>query len=585
MDFICVVNYGAIISFSRDKFLRLCTISKYPAIFKAILMFIFGNFVRFLTLSFLLLTACAGVDDYRTPQQKNLNPKAFDTLSTPEDDFALDPEDDESFEEEIDRDPVIHENFYKQISISVSENMKMREVLTKMADLAGVNIFIVQDVEGQMSFQAKGRPFLDILKDICSGAGLKYSINGNSVKIEYDSPMLKIYNVQFLNIQRDMESTVSISTDIFMNQSIGTKGEISTTGSSGSTNNGSSSLVAGKTKNDFWSELEEALKIIIGEKDGSYVSVHRQGGLITVYTTQSKHDEIQKYLRILKDTTESQVLIEAKILEVNLNDEYRSGINWNIMRSGGAIIGKEFSERTGLFTAGIDRKNLSIVAGLIEKFGAVKTLSSPRITVLNNQSAILKVAKNEVIYLPELQRQYATMSDNRSTDFLSTTIHTIPIGLVMSVQPSVDKKNNTILLNLRPTISRIAEYKKVPFFYNATVKTTDSTDGNTTQQVQSQEIPIVDVRELDSILRLNSGQIVVMGGLMYEKSRNNRDGLPEFKELDFIAGSNTKTTDVTELVIFLKATILRRKSPAHHNADKKIYDTFANDPRPLRFKK
>ncbi|MDR3187091.1 MAG: secretin N-terminal domain-containing protein [Holosporaceae bacterium] len=542
--------------------------------------------MRFLTLVFLLLVACADVDDYRTPQQKNLNPHAFDTLSTPADDFAADPEDDGLLAEEIDQEPAVHENFYRKISISVTENMRMREVLTKMADLAGVNIFIVQDVEGQMSFQAKNRPFLDILKDICSGAGLKYSLNGNSVKIEYDSPMLKIYNVQFLNIQRDMESTVSISTDIFMNQSIGTKGEATAAGSSNSANNGSSSLVAGKTKNDFWSELEEALKIIIGEKDGAYVSLHRQGGLITVYATQSKHDEIQKYLRLLKDTTESQVLIEAKILEVNLNDEYRSGINWNIVRSGGATIGKEFSERTGLFTAGIDRKNLNIVAGLIEKFGAVKTLSSPRITVLNNQSAILKVAKNEVIYLPELQRQYATMSDNRSTDFLSTAIHTIPIGLVMSVQPSVDKKNNTILLNLRPTISRIAEYKKVPFFYNTALKTADASDGSAAaQQVQSQEIPIVDVRELDSILKLNSGQIVVMGGLMYEKSRNNRDGLPGFKELDFIAGSNTKTTDVTELVIFLRATILRKKSQMHHSADKKIYNTFANDPRPLGFKK
>jgi general secretion pathway protein D len=541
--------------------------------------------VRFLTLGFLLLVACADVDDHRTLQQKNLNPGALDTLSTPVDDFTADPENDELSEEEIDREHPIHENFYKSISISVTENMKMREALTKMADLAEVNIFIVQDVDGQMSFRAKNRPFLDILKDICSGANLKYSINGNSVKIECDSPMLRIYNVQFLNIQRDMESAVSISTDIFLNQSIGTKGEAGATGASNATSNGSSSLVSGKTKNDFWSELEEALKTIVGEKDDSYVSVHRQGGLITIYATQSKHDEIHKYLQLLKDTTESQVLIEAKILEVNLSDEYRSGINWNIVRGGGAFIGKEFSERTGLFTAGMDRKNLNVVAGLIEKFGAVKTLSSPRITVLNNQSAILKVAKNEVIYLPELQRQYATVSDNRSTDFLSTTIHTIPIGLVMSVQPSVDKKNNTILLNLRPTISRIAEYKKVPFFYNTTLKTTDTSDDNLTQHLQSQEIPIVDVRELDSILKLNSGQIVVMGGLMYEKSRNNRDGLPGFKELDFMAGSNAKSTDVTELVIFLKATILRKKSPTHHNADKKIYNTFANDPRPLGFKK
>ncbi|MDR1983161.1 MAG: type II and III secretion system protein [Holosporaceae bacterium] len=228
---------------------------------------------------------------------------------------------------------------------------------------------------------------------------------------------------------------------------------------------------------------------------------------------------------------------------------------------------------------------MGIVAGLIERFGAVKTLSSPRITVLNNQPAILKVAQNEVIYIPELQRQYATVSDNRSTDFLSTTIRTIPVGLMISVLPSVDKKNNTILLSLRPTISRIAEYKKVPFFYHTTSSVSNALGNAAEKDVQYHEIPIVDVRELDSVLKLNSGQIVVMGGLMQESSSNDRDGLPGFKEADFIAGSNAKSTRITELVIFLKATILRKKSKAHHEADKKMYNVFAHDPRPLDFKK
>jgi general secretion pathway protein D len=530
----------------------------------------------------LLLVGCVKTDGPRTPQQRNLDPKAFELLSRPIDDPAFDADVSEPWEEDFDPEPVIHENFYKQISIAVTENMKMREALTQMANLAGVNVFIVQDVEGSISFVAKNRPFLDILKDICGGAGLKYSINGNSVKIEYDSPLLKVYNVQFLNIQRDTQSSVSISTDIFASQSVSTRGDSGTPNSSAAVNNGSSSFVEGKTKNDFWSELEGALKIIVGEGDGSYVSLHRQGGLVTVYTTQTKQEEVRKYLRLLKDTTESQVLIEAKILEVNLSDEYKNGINWNVLRRGGFSIRKDF-DNTGLFAAGIDMENLSVMVGLVERFGAVKTISSPRITVLNNQSAILKVAKNEVIYLPELQRQYATVSDNRSTDFLSTTIHTIPIGLVMSVQPSVDRKSNTILLNLRPTISRIADYKKVPFFYNTTVRAADG--NNNVPQVQSQEIPIVDVREFDSILKLHSGQIVVMGGLMQEKSRNSREGFPQLREIDFLIGSNAKTTDVTELVIFLKATILHRKSKMHHAADKKVYDAFASDPRPWRLKK
>lgn len=535
-----------------------------------------------------MILGCSQIQDIRTPHQKNLTPDALQAISSPIDDIFTDNDQDDVFDEILNRENHIDERFYKKISISVNENMKMREALTQMANLAGVNIFIVQDVEGSMSFTATNRPFIEIFKDICGGAGLKYTINGNSIKIEYDSPTLRVYNVQFLNIQRDTQSSVSISTDIFMNQSIGTKGTSDQGANAQATtqhaSNGSSSLVSGSAKNDFWHELEQALKTIIGENEGSNVSVHKQGGLITIYATQNKHEEIKKYLHLLKETTESQVLIEAKILEVKLSDEYKNGINWNILRdsSGGYLFKKSF-DNTGLFSAGIDKINLSVVSGLIEKFGAVKTLSSPRITVLNNQSAILKVAQNEVVYIPELQRQYATVADNRSTDFLSTTIHTIPIGLVMSVQPSIDKATNTILLNLRPTISRIVEYKKVPFMYMTSgVSASASVSMPSTQM---QDVPIVDVREMDSVLRLNSGQIVVMGGLMREESHNKRDGLPGFSEVDFVLGSNEKATHVTELVIFLKATILRKKSKAHHDADKKVYKNFANDPRPLEFKK
>ena len=227
------------------------------------------------------------------------------------------------------------------------------------------------------------------------------------------------------------------------------------------------------------------------------------------------------------------------------------------------------------------------MSGIIEKFGAVKTLSSPRITVLNNQSAILKVAQNEVIYLPELQKQYGTLANNTNIDYMSAKIHTIPIGLVMSVQPSIDRKTNSITLTLRPTISKIVGNKKIPmpFYYNNIAPnpiTANNSNSATVPTITMQEIPIVDIREMDSILKLKSGQIVVMGGLMQEQSANRRDGLPRTQNtsLEFLTGTNEKSTKVTELIIFLRATILKKKK-AHHHADRKVYNTFANDPRPL----
>ena len=550
------------------------------------LLILFARHISVILLC-LSLSACIDLSQPRTIQQKGLDRKALDTISAPVNDPDFDYADigfeEAAYEDEIDPEEKIDKKFYKRISISVTESMKMREALTQMANLAGINIFIAQDIEGSISFTAKDRPFLDILKDVCSSSGLKYTISGNSVKIEMDFPTLKFYRIPSLNVQRDTQSSVSISTDIF-NGSLNSSGtDANSALNSSQANNGSNSVVAESSKNDFWVELENALKMIIGETDGNYVSVHRQGGLITAYTTQNKHEEIKKYINMLKEASEEQVLIEAKILEVNLNDEFKTGINWNIMRGGGAMINKTF-DTNGLFSAGIDRTSLSTVVGFIEKFGAVKTLSNPRITILNNHSAILKVAQNEIVYFPEFQREYSGKNSENTMDLLSTNVKTIPIGLIMKVQPSIDRRSNSVLLSLRPTISKIASYKKVPFMFNNNTSSSGSGSSSTTQTL---EVPTVDVRELDSVLRVNSGQIVVMGGLMQEQSHNNREGLPGFMDtpVDYISGERDRKTDVTELVIFLRATILRKKGRKYHKADEKIYKMFSSDPRQLKFKK
>lgn len=518
-----------------------------------------------------LFTGCSIVDTPMTPQQKNLIPSSLDTItdSIYEDDSVEEME--VNFERE-DEEP-ISPNFYRKVSITVSKSMSLRDVLTQLAKKADVNVFIPHDVEGGISFDAKNRPFIDILRDICGSCVLKYTIKDNSVKIENDTPSTKIYSLQFLNIERETQSSVSTSTDLFMNQSILKN---SADGATDSKDNGSSSTMSGVIKNDFWAELEQNLQNIVG--DEGTVTIHKQGGLVTVHAPQFKHEEVQKYINLLKETTESQVLIEAKILEVHLEDTYKNGINWNIFRADGTTFQKSYSDRTGLVSFGVNKNNLSVIAGIIEKFGAVKTLSSPRITVLNNQSAILKVARNEIVCLPEIQRQYGSSTTGRDTDFMTTTLHTIPIGLIVAVQPSIDTKNNTILLNLRPTISRIRGHKEIPYPFQSFNRVTGATFGP-----QTQKIPIVDMREMDSVLKLNSGQVAVMGGLMKEESSNDRSGLPGLSELDPVVGENKKSTDVTELVIFLKATILRNKK--HHAADKRLYEKFANDPRPINFEK
>lgn len=314
----------------------------------------------------IFLSSCYRVDEPRVPQQKGMDHKAFELLATPVDDFLQDLNlSDDTNSSEIHKSDEISENFYRNISISVAENMHMRDVLIQMANLAGINIFIAQDISGNISFSAKDRPFLDILKDICSSSNFKYSLKGNSVKIEYDSPTLHTYNVSSLNIQRDSKTSMSIATDIFSGDISGFTGAPEASASNTAKTNGSSSSVTGTTRNDFWAELEAALKAIVGDTEGNYVSIHRQGGLITVCTTQEKHEEIQNYLDLLKEVSEAQVLIEAKILEVSLKDEFRSGINWSIMRKGNEIFSKSY-DRTGLFSAGINSDGLKCYGSRVD---------------------------------------------------------------------------------------------------------------------------------------------------------------------------------------------------------------------------
>ncbi len=553
-----------------------------------------------LVVIFIFLSGCYQVDTPRTPQQKSLTQKAFEILATP----IIDPEiEDNDFEEspadDFPEKPQVNPIFFKPISISVTENMDARQTILEMSRLAGLNVFIADDIAGNISFVAKNRPFLDIMNDICDSLNLRYTLKGNSVKIEKDVPITKIYNVQFLNMLREMQSSVAISTDLFMNQSINTVNNETTTpsssSSSSSANNGSKCKISGTVKNDFWTELEVALKSIIGENENSYVSFHKQGGLVTVHAPERKQREVQNYLKLLKENSEEQVLIEAKILEIKLNDEYSSGINWDIFSKNNWITLKNSSSSAmdRLMTLGTNHitkeasnttSQFNLVSGLLETFGAVKTLSSPRLTVLNNQSAILKVARNEVIYLPEIQKQYSNVLSSQNADYVTTALRTIPIGLIMSVQPSIDRKNNSILLTIRPTISEASEHVEVPFYCNGSSST--STNTATLQPtVTKQKIPVVNIREMDSVLKLKSGQIVVMGGLMKEQSSNDRSGLPGTRnsDLEFITGSNQKATNVTELVIFLKATIMKNKKRTYHKADANVYKTFSNDPRPLRF--
>ncbi len=219
-------------------------------------------------------------------------------------------------------------------------------------------------------------------------------------------------------------------------------------------------------------------------------------------------------------------MIEAKIVEVNLNDEFQSGINWASM-SGDFFLQGHLGQlarplvfdpklnRHGhhplreVFTIGTRGEDLTALASVLSKFGTVRTLSSPRVTVLNNQTSVLKVATNRVFFKVNYFREIPT-DDNPGFERASSQIQTVPIGLVMVVQPSIDVETGRITMTLRPTISRIIGEEEDPAV------------AIMSNNRQVSLVPEVQVRELDSVLQMESGDTVVMGGLMEDRSDDEK---------------------------------------------------------------
>lgn len=466
----------------------------------------------------------------------------------------------------------------KPVTLAVTENIPIKDVFIDMARQARVNIAVSPEVNGGVSYQAYDQPIIDAITHICAVAGLRYKIDRNTVKIEVDKPYSKTYNVQFLSATRQQKNRISMATDVFTAME----------GYARDFDNGSSTLLTSDSKIDFWDELATSLSQLLNSIDGNAAatfSLHKQAGLVTVFGTQHHHDLIEQFIKDVLYSTQLQVLIEAKIIEVNLADEFKTGINWNRLKSdfvvqgplGDLAVPGAFNRATApvknVFTIGSGGSTLTALASVLSRFGTVRTLSSPRVTVLNNQTAVLKVATNQVFFKVNYYREIP-IDGNPGVERASSQIQTVPIGLVMVVHPTVDVDTGRITLTLRPTISRVIAEREDPAV------------SILSRQARTSTVPVVQVRELDSVLQMENGDTVVMGGLMEDRSDDARSGVPGVKDIPVVGhlfGGRDHKRETTELVILLRATVLQ--APKVGVQDQKVYQNFTKDPRPLHFDK
>ena len=481
------------------------------------------------------------------------------------------------------------------VSISVTDSVPIRSVLLELARAAEVDLELDPTISGGIIFTAHNKPFIDVIERIADMANLRYSFKNGVLRVELDRPYHRTYQIDQIAALRSSTSSIDISTDVF--SAVG----------DGATSNGSAASINQASTGDFYLELENNIRQIlvntspqvdvqeiqlaavdtVGLDDAvaasgtvettETFSLHRQGGLLSAYATQRQHRQIQEYLLELLKQVGSQVLVEAKVIEVNLNDEFRSGVDWTAIADmlRGSVTAA-VSTGSSLFAQGGDVVGVAYngtdvngVLALISTFGTTRTVANPRLAIGNNQPAILKVAQNQV---------YFTVSfDNETTEFGTTRtfeseLNTVPVGLVMVVQPSINLDEDMVTMSLRPTLSRIIGFVDDPAVSLAS-------DNEIVSQV-----PITEVREMDSIVSARSGEVVIMGGLMQEVSANIESGVPGFQDVPWVGNlfkSNDDDREVIELVIFLRATIVR--APLPDPADIDLYSTFSIDPRPLTF--
>lgn len=308
-----------------------------------------------------------------------------------------------------------------------------------------------------------------------------------------------------------------------------------------------------------------------GAQRGTSVIVNAEGGLIAVRATGRQHEKIREFLDIVLGAAKRQVLIEATIIEVRLSDQYQQGINWQSLARGGLKLNQgalgsatlPTATNPGVFVLNYANPtsrlgNIAATIELLESFGKVKVLSSPKISVLNNQTALLKVVDNNVFFsIKVTPAVLGSTGTPISQATYESHLETVPVGFVMSVTPQISESDE-VTLNVRPTITRIVGYVNDP--------NPDLAKANVVSKV-----PVIQARELESLMKVTSGQVAVMGGLMQDSVDNAKDGIPVLSSVpllgDLFAHRN-ETTTKTELVIFMRPVVVKDASV---NGDYKDY--------------
>ncbi|MFO7188068.1 MAG: type II and III secretion system protein [Pseudomonadota bacterium] len=483
-----------------------------------------------------------------------------------------------------------------------------RELLFALARDARLNVDIHPGITGTVTLNAIDQTLPQLLERISKQVDMRYELDGPNLVVMPDTPYLRIYRIDYVNMQREARGSVSISGNILSASAAGTQAETSSP-------NASTLTVQNVAVNHFWDTLEKNVEAILRETDkilpasanvaavdanvvpgtmfreAASVISNREAGLLTVRATARQHEKIQEYLDLVLANAKRQVLIEATIVEVRLNRNYQQGIDWNAFLRGSAGFSGSISSEVpargideplpGVFTLDYTSEDFTARIKLLDQFGTLRVLSSPRVSVLNNQTAVLKVVENLVYFTVEAS---TSQTESSTLSTVNTTPHSVSVGFIMNVTPQIDGNGN-VLLNLKPTISRVSGAVPDP---NPTLRNPCGAIDPCPDRGIVSSIPQIQQRELESVIHLRSGEIAVMGGLIEDAVDAVDDTVPGLNGIPLIgelfAGKN-QANSKTELVIFIRPVVVDDPSL---DGDYRGYrsflpgDDFMREPHPAR---
>ena len=456
-----------------------------------------------------------------------------------------------------------------RFDISVS-NAPARQVFMGLVEGTPYDIVLQPDVTGNVTLNLKDVTVPEALTALREAYGYEFRRDGNRYFILGRDMQTRIFKVNYLNLQRRGKSDTRVQGGEIGNRSTGS----GTTSNAATTTTGNSSVqIETSSQSDFWKELGENVRAIIGSGGERRVVVNAQAGIVVVRAMPDELRIVENYLGATRDSVNRQVVLEAKIVEVQLSDGFQAGINWSKVNGkytfgqvgGGSAIGSGVSEiagntgnlnpTTGIFSP-ISGTNASAFGGifslavntgsfaafleLLQSQGQVQVLSSPRVSTVNNQKAVIKIGGEDFFVTGVTSATTSTVGTATSP---SIELSSFFSGIVLDVTPQIDEANN-IILHIHPSVSTITQKDKAFTVFGSAVT-----------------LPLAssNIQESDNVVRAQSAQIIVIGGLMREATTDDNASVPFLGDIP-IVGNLFKQRKITrvkrELVILLKPTII-----------------------------